>query len=529
MPAKDLARGSTEELPIQDLGAETPGRMRTGIQTFTESIYSILITRMQAKNEGKAKKSGSAGVEEGERGGRREQGLTGEEDAGSVAFPVANGLQLEAGTGRRGSFRGANLLSALLVAMREGVEAALVVGIVLVYLGRTGRLHLARYVWAGLGAAVAASLAGAALMDHWKISEDGFEGLMMLVAGLLVITMVVWMNRVARSLRKEIEQRVESLAQKSTFAAGMGMAAFVFVMVVREGVELVLILRAVELSSDGLAIWIGTSLGLAIAVAVGVFFFQGTLRIPLGRFFAATSTILYVVAAQLFLTGLHEMSEAEWLPSSQKEMAIVGPIVSHEVFFFVLVFGVAVLLIVREWFASRPAESETAENPAERRRKEWERRKQRRWMLLAVVSCLIVVLGLTADFVYSEVAAAPPPAQAVTPVNGLVSIPTATVADGRLHFFTVESEGTQIRFLIIRKPGGDYATALDACAICGPAGYRQDGQNVICRNCGAPIYIPTIGQSGGCNPIGFASKVEGSQIVFTVAAVMDADKPFLKH
>ncbi|HXZ20362.1 MAG TPA: Fe-S-containing protein [Candidatus Acidoferrales bacterium] len=421
------------------------------------------------------------------------------------------------------------MLSALLVALREGVEAALVVGIVLVYLGRTGRQHLSRYVWTGLAVAVVASLAGAALLDRWKISEDGFEGLLMLVAGLLVVTMIVWMNRVARSLRREIEQRVEGLAQKRALAAGMGLAAFVFVMVVREGVELVLILRAVELSSEGVGVWIGTSLGLALAVAVGVFFFKGTLRIPLGRFFAATSTILYVVAAQLFLTGLHEMSEAQWLPSSQREMAIVGPIVRHEVFFFVLIFGVAVLLILREWFAPNSATLNEAENPAERRRKEWERRRQRRWMLLAASSCLIVMLGLTADFVYSEVAAAPPPAQSVTAPDGEVHIPQATVEDGRLHFFTLETDGTTIRFLVIRKPGGGYATALDACAICGPAGYRQDGQNVICRNCGAPIYIPSIGQTGGCNPIGFASRSEGRQVVFNVSALVEAARPFTKH
>jgi len=418
------------------------------------------------------------------------------------------------------------LLSALLVALREGVEAALVVGIVLVYLGRTGRRHLSRYVWAGLGAAVLASVGGAALLDRWKVSEDGFEGLLMLVAGLLVVTMIVWMNRVARSLRKEIEQRVEGYAQRSALAAGMGLAVFVFVMVVREGIELVLILRAVELSSEGVGIWIGTSLGLALAAAVGVFFFQGTLRIPLGRFFAATSTILYVVAAQLFLTGLHEMSEAQWLPSSQREMAVVGPIVRHEVFFFVLIFGVAVLLILREWFTSNPAPAEEGENPAERRRLEWERRRQRRRMLLAASSCLIVILVLTADFVYSEVAAAAPPAQSVTAQNGEVRIALAAVEDGRLHFFTLDTGGTTIRFLVIRRPGGGYATALDACAICGPAGYRQDGQNVVCRNCGAPIYIPTIGQTGGCNPIGFESHSEGGQVVFQVSALTEAARPF---
>lgn len=426
------------------------------------------------------------------------------------------------------------MLSALLVALREGVEAALVVGIVLVYLDRTGRQHLARWVWGGLSAAVAASIAGAAILDLWKVNEDGFEGLLMLLAAVLVVTMILWMNRVARRLRTEIEQRVESLSQGTTLTAGLGLAAFVFLMVVREGVEMVLILRAVDLSSEGVSIWIGTSLGLALAVAVGIFFFKGTLRIPLGRFFAATSIILSIVAAQLFLSGIHEMSEAQWLPSSQREMALVGPIVRHEIFFFVLVFGITVLLILREWFAASARKTNApaaagendAVNPAVRRRREYERRRQRRWMLLAVASCFIVVLALTADFIYAQVAAAPPPAQVISAQNGAVQIPLSSVDDGRLHFFLLDSDGTQIRFIVIRKPGGGYATALDACAICGPIGYRQDGQNIVCRNCGSPIYIPSIGQGGGCNPIAFASRVEGGKINFEVKAIAEAARPF---
>src|ERR1700758_184881 len=191
---------------------------------------------------------------------------------------------------------GTTVLSALLVALREGVEASLVVGIILVYLARTARTHLTRFVWYGVGLAAALSLAVAIALEHWSISEDGFEGLLLLVAAVFVVSMIFWMNRVARHLRKEIEQRIESFAQKTDLAAGLGLGTFVFLMVLREGAELALILRAVELSTEGVAVWIGTGLGLALAIAVGFFFFQGTLKIPIGRFFAVTSVILVVVA-----------------------------------------------------------------------------------------------------------------------------------------------------------------------------------------------------------------------------------------
>src|SRR5271157_5496882 len=180
------------------------------------------------------------------------------------------------------------LLSAFLIALREGVEAALVVGIVLVYLNRTGRSGLARWVWGGVIAAVASSLGVAIALERWQVSEDGFEGVLLLVAAVFVVTMIIWMNRVARHLKKDIEQKVEAYAARAGKAAGWGIFFFVFLMVVREGAELALILRAVELSSEGLQTWIGTLAGIGAAVAVGLFFFKGTLRVPLHRFFAVT-------------------------------------------------------------------------------------------------------------------------------------------------------------------------------------------------------------------------------------------------
>jgi high-affinity iron transporter len=415
------------------------------------------------------------------------------------------------------------MLSALLVALREGLEAALVVGIVLVYLNRTGRRALAGYVWGGVLLASGGSVGAAILLQRLDLSEDGFEGLLMLLAAVLVVAMVAWMNRVARKLRKEIEQRIEAYAQKSTRAAGFGIGAFVFLMVIREGAELVLILRAVQLSSAGVQVWIGTGLGIATAIAVGVFFFQGTRRIPLHRFFAATSVILMVVAFQLALTGVHELSEAEWIWSSKTEMAMVGPIVRNEFFFFVVILGVAALAVLREWFSAKRPADDPALNPAERRMREWEFRRQRRWSFAAAILCVLVTLSLAAEFVYARAMNAPAQPKMLMAESGQVRIPLSELTDSSLHFYAADVNGTVIRFLVIHRVNGDYATALDACQICGRQGYRQEGQNVVCRNCGAAIYIPSIGESGGCNPIGVKSRVERGEVIVDLSALADAD------
>lgn len=414
------------------------------------------------------------------------------------------------------------MLSAFLIALREGVEASLVVGIILVYLSRTSRAHLVRFVWSGVAVAAAVSLGTAVLLERWRVNQDGFEGLLLLLAAGFVVSMIIWMNRVARRLKKQIEQKVESYAVLTGAAAGWGLFLFVFLMVLREGVELALILRAVELSTEGIQTWIGTFTGIAAAVAVGLFFFKGTLRVPLHRFFAVTSVILMLVAFQLGLTGLHELSEARWLHSSKGEMAVIGPIVRNELFFFVFIFGAAVVLILREVLAASHAAAEkSAANAAEQRLALAQNRRQRSWMIAAASACIVVILVLTADFVYARASAAPPSARALSAAGNEVRVPVAELQDGNLHLYMINVGGQSLRFLIIKKPGG-YGAALDACRICGADGYRQDGQNVICRHCASAIYVPTIGEAGGCNPIGVPSRADGTDLVLDVSALAHA-------
>jgi high-affinity iron transporter len=125
--------------------------------------------------------------------------------------------------------------------------------------------------------------------------------------------------------------------------------------------------------------------------------------------------------------------------------------------------------------------------------------------------------------VYGRVAAASVPAKAlIADASGTVRIPLSELTDASLHYYSADTNGTVIRFLVIHQGNGNYATALDACQICGTAGYRQEGQNIICRNCGAAIYAPSIGEAGGCNPILVKSHVEGGEVVIDTAALLDS-------
>jgi high-affinity iron transporter len=229
-----------------------------------------------------------------------------------------------------------------------------------------------------------------------------------------------------------------------------------------------------------------------------------------------------VVAFQLALTGIHELSEATWIWSSEKEMATIGPIVRNELFFFIVILGVAVIAVLREYFSAKQPAPDPSLNPAERRLKEWEFRRQRGWSFAAAGLCVAVVLSLTTESVYTRAMDAPTKAITLASQNGEVRVPLSQLTDSKMHFYDADVNGTEIRFFVIHI-GKEYVTALDACEICGRQGYRQEGDNVVCRNCGAVIYIPSIGQPGGCNPIPVKSTLQSGSVVLNLSALAEAN------
>src|ERR1700684_654306 len=267
------------------------------------------------------------------------------------------------------------MLQAFIITLREGVEAALIVGITLAYLSKIGRNDLRKAVYAALGAAFVGSIGVAILLSRLNLNEDVFEGWVMLVAAFFVITMVIFMMKTGRKLKGQIEGKVGLLAGKD---AWIGLFFFVFLMVLREGAETVLILSAVTLNSSELMSFMGTLLGVIAAIAFGVMFVKGSVRINLQKFFRVTTAILFLVAAQLVISGLHELSENGILPSSKREMAIVVPIVRNDLFFFVTIFALAALMVLFDAKRRQPAPEPAS--PAQRRKALWSARKERLWM-----------------------------------------------------------------------------------------------------------------------------------------------------
>jgi len=161
------------------------------------------------------------------------------------------------------------MLQAFIVTSREGVEAALIVGITLAYLAKIGRNDLRKAVYAALAAAFIGSIGVAILLSRLNLNEDVFEGWVMLVAAFFVITMVIFMMKTGRKLKGQIEGKVGLLAGND---AWIGLFFFVFLMVLREGAETVLILSAVSLNSTELMSFLGTLMGVLCAIAFGVMF-----------------------------------------------------------------------------------------------------------------------------------------------------------------------------------------------------------------------------------------------------------------
>jgi len=414
------------------------------------------------------------------------------------------------------------MLQAFIITLREGVEASLIVGIVFAYLTKIGRSDLKKTVFWALGAALTASVAGAVVLSRLQFNPDVFEGWVMLAAAAFVISMIWFMHKTARTMRGSIEEKVAKYTGGERGVSKIGLFFFVFLLVLREGVETVLILSAVTLNSTELLSFTGTLLGVAVSVVFGILFIRGSVKINLQRFFRVTTVILYFVAFQLVVSGLHELSENGVLPSSTTEMRLIGPIVRNDLFFFITMLALAGLMMLMEYRRRAPVSLGPNATAADKRRAEWSQRREKMWMTAVVATSFVFIFLSTAEFIYAKSSTALSPTSAVTLVGSQVTLPTTDLNDNQLHRFGVHLDNgkggsTEVRFLLFRKPDGNIVTVGDACRICGPVGFYIGSQGITCKMCASPLNAASMGQEGGCNPIPLKSTVSGGQVVIQAA------------
>lgn len=223
------------------------------------------------------------------------------------------------------------MVASLLITLREGLEAALIVGIVLSVLHRLQRHDLVRSAWAGVGAAVAISLAGGlalrglgvALEGH---SEEIFEGAMMLVAASVLTWMILWMTRRGRQIQASLERDVRRTAAQG---GAWGLFGLTFVAVLREGLETALFLNAALFTATPVQTLIGGILGLAIAIGLGWAIFAAGRRLNVRVFFQATGILLLLFAAGLVARSVHEFQEAALLPVLVQPVWDLNPVLDE--------------------------------------------------------------------------------------------------------------------------------------------------------------------------------------------------------
>jgi high-affinity iron transporter len=214
------------------------------------------------------------------------------------------------------------LIPTFVITLREGVEAALIVGIIAAFLVREGRGDAIRQMWIGVAIAIGLC-AGVAIVldvvgqDLPQRQQEGLETVIGLIAVSAVTYMIVWMRRNARGIKATLEgEAASALAAGST----MALVAMAFLAVLREGFETsVFLLAAFQNATDTTAAGSGAVLGLVAAVAIGLGLYRGGVRLNLTRFFRITGLVLVFVAAGLLATALHTAHEAGWINGLQAQ------------------------------------------------------------------------------------------------------------------------------------------------------------------------------------------------------------------
>lgn len=266
---------------------------------------------------------------------------------------------------------------------------------------------------------------------------------------------------------------------------------------------------------------VGALSGLLITVLFVFIFFKAEKRISEKMYLVFSASVLLVVVFRQIITGLQVLFATGILPLTTWAVTIIAPLINsyYPAFFYALIaLTVGLWSIVSNRLSKNPPDISIAANHAHRRKLLAVFNRERRWNRALGISLLTVVMILAGNAALANRGVKIEPPIPVTADGNKILLPLEQVNDGKLHRFSyLTAQNIETRFIVIKKGESLYGTGLDACDICGKAGYYQRGDEVVCKNCDVVMNIPTIGFPGGCNPIPIKNKMEGGSLVINAS------------
>jgi len=281
-------------------------------------------------------------------------------------------------------------------------------------------------------------------------------------------------------------------------------------------------------NNDYLFKWVGYGFALIVCVLLGLFVYRLCARFSTRFVTAITTLAIIIFTAQNAVNLLQILIVRRFISPQKWMMELVIFILAH-VNLFTFIFMVLVLLLSILLYTKSKTISLVGSNPAQVRKLKASLRRDRRTSLLLMAGIAITAYTVTRARYIFEKGVELTPAEPVTPnVDGLIVIPLDRVNDGNLHRYGYQAtDGTLVRFIVIKKSENAYGVGFDACDICGASGYYQRGNQVVCILCDVVMNIATIGFSGGCNPVPLKYEILNGNMIIRPAH-LEAEKSRFK-
>lgn len=366
-------------------------------------------------------------------------------------------------------------------------------------------------IWGGIGAAFIAT----AKLGSKAVKREVFES-MVLIVGILSETLLLgiflWIRkRGATALGEYKLIRIVACTVAATLLLYHGLEFILF------PINL-FISNGDLINLDFFIKVLGVLLGLILIWLTGLTVFRAAKALR-------TEIIIKLLSSQIVVILLKQLVVVTQVMMARKIivvkglMGIMGPVINNESWFLYVLLFMTLFLPIALFLQARPEKPEGL-NPAQYRKIIITARRKSRWGAAVVLSLLVVFCSSAVGKGYADEKAEIVPAVPVLAEAGQIPIALERVSDGHLHRFSYKaSTGEVVRFIVIKKSGSAYGVGLDACEICGPTGYFERDNQVVCTLCDVVMNTATIGFKGGCNPIPVEYKVTDGKIMVDVAGL----------